>query len=43
MVTALEHRHVPTGTLAVLAQRLGQVWAEDADECVEVDRPVSAG
>ena len=27
MVTALEHRPVPTGTLAVLAQRLGTVWA----------------
>jgi transposase InsO family protein len=27
MVTALEYRHVPTGTLAVLAQRLGKVWA----------------
>jgi transposase InsO family protein len=27
MVTALEYRHVPTGTLAVLAQRLGRVWA----------------
>ena len=27
MVTALEYRHVPTGTLAVLAQRLGEVWA----------------
>jgi putative transposase len=27
MVTALEYRHVPTGTLAVLAQRLGTVWA----------------
>jgi putative transposase len=27
MVTALECRHVPTGTLAVLAQRLGRVWA----------------
>jgi putative transposase len=27
MVTALEYRHVPTGTLAVLAQRLGNVWA----------------
>jgi putative transposase len=26
MVTALEYRHVPTGTLAVLAQRLGKVW-----------------
>ena len=25
MVTALEYRHVPTGTLAVLAQRLGTV------------------
>ena len=25
MVTALEYRHVPTGTLAVLAQRLGKV------------------
>jgi putative transposase len=27
MVSALEYRHVPTGTLAVLAQRLGKVWA----------------
>jgi putative transposase len=27
MVTALEYRHVATGTLAVLAQRLGKVWA----------------
>jgi hypothetical protein len=27
MVTAVEYRHVPTGTLAVLAQRLGKVWA----------------
>ena len=27
MVTSPEYRHVPTGTLAVLAQRLGQVWA----------------
>jgi hypothetical protein len=27
LVTALEYRHVPTGTLAVLAQRLGKVWA----------------
>jgi hypothetical protein len=27
MVTAVEYRHVPTGTLAVLAQRLGNVWA----------------
>ena len=27
MVTALEYRHVPTGTLAVLALRLGKVWA----------------
>jgi putative transposase len=27
MVTALEYRHVPTGSLAVLAQRLGKVWA----------------
>jgi putative transposase len=26
LVTALEYRHVPTGTLAVLAQRLGKVW-----------------
>jgi hypothetical protein len=25
MVTALEYRHVPTGTLAILAQRLGKV------------------
>src|SRR5262245_23949234 len=27
MVTSVEYRHVPTGTLAVLAQRLGKVWA----------------
>jgi hypothetical protein len=27
MVTALEYGHVPTGTLAILAQRLGKVWA----------------
>jgi hypothetical protein len=27
MVIAPEYRHVPTGTLAVLAQRLGRVWA----------------
>src|SRR5262249_57505317 len=27
MVTALEYRHAPTGTLAVLAQRLGKGWA----------------
>ena len=27
MVTSPEYRHVPTGTLAVLAQRLGMVWA----------------
>src|SRR5439155_952381 len=27
IVTALEYRHLPTGTLAVLAQRLGKVWA----------------
>jgi transposase InsO family protein len=27
MVTAPEYRHVPTGTLAILAQRLGKVWA----------------
>jgi hypothetical protein len=27
MVTALDYRHAPTGTLAVLAQRLGKVWA----------------
>src|SRR5262249_10676336 len=27
MVTAVEYRHVPTGTLAVLAQRLDKVWA----------------
>jgi hypothetical protein len=26
-VTALEYGHVPTGTLAVPAQRLGKVWA----------------
>jgi putative transposase len=31
MVTALEYRHVPTGTLAVLAQRLGKVWASALD------------
>jgi len=27
MVISPEYRHVPTGTLAVLAQRLGKVWA----------------
>jgi len=27
MVTAPEYRHIPTGTLGVLAQRLGKVWA----------------
>jgi hypothetical protein len=27
LVTAPDYRHVPTGTLAVLAQRLGTVWA----------------
>jgi putative transposase len=27
MVTSADYRHVPTGTLAVLAQRLGTVWA----------------
>ena len=27
MVTSPEYRHVPTGTLAILAQRLGRVWA----------------
>ena len=27
MVSSPEYRHVPTGTLAVLAQRLGKVWA----------------
>ena len=27
MVPSPEYRHVPTGTLAVLAQRLGRVWA----------------
>ena len=30
MVTAPEYRHVPTGTLAVLAQRFGKVWASPA-------------
>jgi putative transposase len=30
MVTALEYRHVPTGTLAVLAQRLGKVCASSS-------------
>ena len=27
LVTSPDYRHVPTGTLAILAQRLGQVWA----------------
>jgi transposase InsO family protein len=27
MVTSPAYRHVPTGTLAILAQRLGKVWA----------------
>jgi putative transposase len=30
MVTAGEYQHVPTGTLAVLAQRLGKVWASSS-------------
>ncbi len=30
MVTSQEYRHVPTGTLAVLAQRLGKVFASPA-------------
>jgi transposase InsO family protein len=27
MVTSPDYRHVPTGMLAILAQRLGRVWA----------------
>jgi transposase InsO family protein len=27
MLTSSAYRHVPTGTLAILAQRLGKVWA----------------
>jgi hypothetical protein len=30
MLTSPEYRHVPTGTLAVLAQRLGTVWASSS-------------
>jgi putative transposase len=30
MVTSPDYRHVPTGTLAVLAQRLGTVWASSS-------------
>ena len=30
LVTSPEYRHVPTGTLAVLAQRLGKVWASSS-------------
>jgi transposase InsO family protein len=30
MVTSREYRHVPTGTLAILAQRLGKVFASPA-------------
>ncbi len=30
MVTADEYRHVPTGTLALLAQRLGKVFASSS-------------
>lgn len=30
MVTAEEYRHVPTGTLALLAQRLGKVFASSS-------------
>ena len=33
MVTALDYRHVPIGTLAVLAQRLGKVWASPSTWC----------
>jgi putative transposase len=39
MVTALDYRHVPIGTLAVLAQRLGTVWASPSTSyCPEIDR-----
>ena len=30
MVTSPEYRHVPIGTLAILAQRLGRVWASSS-------------
>src|SRR5262245_4958819 len=33
MVTAVDYRQVPTGTLAVLAQRLGKVWASPSAWC----------
>jgi len=33
MVTSPDYRHVPTGTLAVLAQRLGKVWASPSTWC----------
>jgi transposase InsO family protein len=33
MVTSHEYRHVPTGTLAVLAQRLGKVFASASTWC----------
>src|SRR5438046_5657737 len=36
MVTSPEYRHVPTGTLAVLAQRLGTVWARSEEHTSEL-------
>jgi len=38
MVTSNEYRHVPTGTLAILAQRLGKVFASPTG-----DVPLSVG
>ena len=43
MVTALEYRHVPTGTLAVLAKRLGRVWASPSTGTISCGSSAGAG
>jgi hypothetical protein len=43
MVTSLEYRHVPTGTLAVLAQRPGKVWASPSTLNAQVDELIHTG
>jgi hypothetical protein len=40
MVTSPDYRHVSTGTLAVLAQRLGTVWASPSTGTVSFGRTV---
>jgi hypothetical protein len=43
MVTTLEYRHVPTGTLGVLAQRLGKVWVSPQPGTASYGRTAGAG